>query len=350
MLSAALIVKDEADNLDGCLRSIAGAVEDIVVLDTGSTDDTVEIARRYTPRVFRSDRFTADVPPEAFHFGEARNEALDYCRGDWVLSIDADERLRGDLTAVKPEADDRAFYLRLKCDGRPLMPVLRLFRRLPQMRWAGRVHEHIAAGGLGEEALCLPFDTCHLEHVRSVMRDESNERNMALLRLQLTEATAAKDGRLLSKTLVEMGDTYRESGRYHEALGYYTAVAHSLGSSRPVFLGYLYCAAADCYAHVNLPRQAEDCLRNIIDVDPHCASAYAMLGKIQQVRGRLKEAGQLYRRALAVHREREVSPLSRRYSFDKAEIEKQVRECQGHSRTASAGRGCALAGAGAGAR
>ncbi len=89
-LSVVLIVKDEAENLEKCLESAAWA-DEIVVLDSGSTDETLEIARRYTDKVF--------VDADWQGFGIQRRRAQAHASGDWVLMLDADERITPELRA-----------------------------------------------------------------------------------------------------------------------------------------------------------------------------------------------------------------------------------------------------------
>lgn len=89
-LSAIVITKNEAADIRACLESVAWA-DEIVVVDSGSTDDTVAIAREFTPHVHHHD-----WPG----FGRQKNRALDYATGDWVLSLDADERLTPELRAA----------------------------------------------------------------------------------------------------------------------------------------------------------------------------------------------------------------------------------------------------------
>lgn len=83
-LSVAIITKNEAHRIEACLRSVAFA-DQIVVLDSGSTDDTVAIARRLGAEV--------EVTPDWPGFGPQKNRALARCRHRWVLSIDADEQV-----------------------------------------------------------------------------------------------------------------------------------------------------------------------------------------------------------------------------------------------------------------
>ena len=93
-LSVTIITKNEAHRIERCLRSVAFA-DEIVVVDSGSTDTTVDIARRLGARVVETD-----WPG----FGVQKNRALDLARGDWVLSLDADEvvgdELRGEIQRV----------------------------------------------------------------------------------------------------------------------------------------------------------------------------------------------------------------------------------------------------------
>ena len=88
-LSAVIITKNEADNIAGALETVAW-IDDIVVVDSGSTDDTVTIAQRYT------DRVTAR---EWEGYGAQKNHAAGLAAHDWVLSLDADERISTELAA-----------------------------------------------------------------------------------------------------------------------------------------------------------------------------------------------------------------------------------------------------------
>ena len=89
-LSVVIITLNEADNIRECLESVRWA-DEIVVLDSGSTDGTVKICREYTDKIH--------VNADWQGFGTQKNRALSHATGDWVLSLDADERVTGNLRA-----------------------------------------------------------------------------------------------------------------------------------------------------------------------------------------------------------------------------------------------------------
>jgi glycosyltransferase involved in cell wall biosynthesis len=90
-LSAIVITRNEAHNLHDCLQSLQGLVDEIIVVDSQSTDNTVAIAQQHHAKVAQS----TDWPG----FGPQKNRALDLATCDWVLSLDADERVTPELAA-----------------------------------------------------------------------------------------------------------------------------------------------------------------------------------------------------------------------------------------------------------
>ena len=139
LLSAAIIVRDEAEHLDACLTSLHGLVDEIVVVDTGSTDDSVDVARRHGA-VIGHEPWKAD-------FSVPRNRALDLASGEWILYVDADERVRpGNHDAVRAQlaeaTDHVSFRVRFvpKVNWTPYQEF-RLWRHRPDIRFVGAIHE-----------------------------------------------------------------------------------------------------------------------------------------------------------------------------------------------------------------
>lgn len=104
-LSVVIITKNEAANIRACLESVAWA-DEIIVVDSGSTDDTATIAREFTPQVY-----VHDWPG----FGFQKNRALGYATKDWVLSLDADERatleLRAEIKQAIAIGDEEGYFM-----------------------------------------------------------------------------------------------------------------------------------------------------------------------------------------------------------------------------------------------
>lgn len=88
-LSVAIATYNEQEKLDACLASVSGWVDEIVLVDGGSTDRTVAIAKKYNASVVVTDN------PAIFHINKQR--ALDRCTSDWILQLDADEVVSGSL-------------------------------------------------------------------------------------------------------------------------------------------------------------------------------------------------------------------------------------------------------------
>lgn len=138
-ISLSMIVRDEAAQLRQCLESVAGFVDEMVVLDTGSSDDTAAIAAACGATVHHM-RWPGDFAP-------VRNRAMELVSGDWVLVLDADERLlpqaQEPLRALIEQPDLLVINLLRAEEGSvqsPYSSVSRLFRRHPAIRWSRPYH------------------------------------------------------------------------------------------------------------------------------------------------------------------------------------------------------------------
>ncbi len=181
-----MIVRNEEKFLEGCLESIKDVVDEIVIVDTGSTDATKKIAARYGARVFDFP-WTGD-------FSAARNEALAHCRGDWILYIDADERLRPaakeEVRRLLADMSNAAYTVRFHpIGGYTAYKEYRVFRNDPRIRFYSAIHETIFPSiekfmeeeglGIGESALAIDHTGYDGELTHK------HERNLPLLRAQI---------------------------------------------------------------------------------------------------------------------------------------------------------------------
>lgn len=185
LISAALIVRDEEKFLAGCLESLLGFADEVIVVDTGSVDATPQIAEAHG----------ADVHHFAWcdDFSAARNFGLSLASGEWILYIDADERIRSGASETREALLDPEYigYNLLLAPKPGMTPywIIRLFRNRPAIRFRGIIHENIwpalteyqslNGGKIGN----LPLELDHFGYQEN--QSFKNERNLPLLRRAL---------------------------------------------------------------------------------------------------------------------------------------------------------------------
>ncbi len=140
-----MITKNEATNIAGCINSVRHLIDEIIVVDTGSQDATVEQATMAGATVFTFDW--------QHNFAEARNYGLDQATGDWILVLDADEVLAdvdaGKFSKLLTTDGIEGYYVSIESyigSGQDMIfdQVVRLFRNRPQYRFSGAIHEQVA--------------------------------------------------------------------------------------------------------------------------------------------------------------------------------------------------------------
>lgn len=220
-LSLCMIVKDEAMFLPRCLASVRGVVDEIIVVDTGSTDGTPDLARRAGARVFHL--------PWRDDFAAARNYALAQATGSFVLVLDADEELgpgagaalkkairRNDLDCgMLPLHNAKTLFAPVKDVvhgaqriGDPtLLP--RLLRRAPDLAWKGVVHESVGAWVAVRQTRvhAVKAPIVHWGAVAEVRESRrKSDRNMTLLRARcLAEPENPAPRQYLAAELITAG-------------------------------------------------------------------------------------------------------------------------------------------------
>ncbi|MCB9496308.1 MAG: glycosyltransferase [Fibrobacteria bacterium] len=183
-ISACLIVRDEERFLDRCLASLHGIVDEICLLDTGSKDRTLEIARSHGARI-GSVEWMDD-------FSRARNACLEMARGEWILQIDADEELcppRRSALESLGAGPAVCHLVEVELRGGGGIEVVRqprLFRRDPRLRYTHALHETIL-DALAESSLPAPspldLRLIHHGYQDDVVASRGKlERNLRILR------------------------------------------------------------------------------------------------------------------------------------------------------------------------
>jgi glycosyltransferase involved in cell wall biosynthesis len=192
-VSLCLIVRNEEATLGACLASAAGLVDEVIVVDTGSTDRTRDVAARMGARVVEfawCDDFAA-----------APNESIRQATGDWIFWLDADERLDADNRRKVAElfaglGREQAAYLmqQLSATEDPhgshlAVDQVRLFRRDPALRWRYRVHEQIllAIRAAGHEVRRTDIVIAHAGYEDAAASARKLRRNQALLEREVAD-------------------------------------------------------------------------------------------------------------------------------------------------------------------
>jgi glycosyltransferase involved in cell wall biosynthesis/ubiquinone/menaquinone biosynthesis C-methylase UbiE len=181
-LSVCMIVKDAQGALYRCLESVRPIADQLIIYDTGSRDNTRQIARQFTDEVY-------DIPWED-DFGEARNRSVEKATGDWILWIDADEYLLGGENLPRYLRDNmyRGYVIRqhhhaLDAQFKPDLPV-RVYRNGLGIKFYGVIHEHPELAlnqGITPSVILSDVHIMHDGYVTEAIRRSRFLRNLPLL-------------------------------------------------------------------------------------------------------------------------------------------------------------------------
>lgn len=215
LLSLCMIMRNEENNLPRSLDSVQGLVDEMVIIDTGSEDNSVQIARNFGAQVYFL-KWQKD-------FSLARNFALEKAQGQWILFLDADEELKLeslDLRGLLQQSDKEGYFLKvinLEDNGNHLYsPAFRLFRNNPQYRYEGKLHEQIIPSIRKINPFCilgwLPLEIYHYGYLAAQVKAKNKERRN--LEILLEEAPEVK---LTAFYCLNLGMEYMRIEDYSEA-------------------------------------------------------------------------------------------------------------------------------------
>ncbi|MEW6534127.1 MAG: tetratricopeptide repeat protein [Candidatus Auribacterota bacterium] len=343
-ISLCMIVKNEEKRINSCLLSISGCVDELIVVDTGSTDATVALAKHAGAVVYEFE-FKDSI-------ADARNFALSKARFEWILVLDADERLAArDFPRIRACANDTEhdgfiFFQRHYVNDpdvenwRPNdhtyteaegysgyfdVEVVRMFRNRPFIRYKGHVHE------LVEESLksrpkrhsSVPIHHYGLAHGRIT----SKEKNQQYLELLLKDLNDNPDS---FKTRYLLGRQYYQLEKYDDAITHLkkavslnakdASAFNSLGMAcihinrfddaidyltQATILSPLYeepCFSLGvAYLKKGALRQALDAVRTFLEINPRGVKGLNLIGYIYLQQDLLGMAEQYFRKALSIH-------------------------------------------------
>jgi len=254
-LSCVLIVKNEEEILTHCLDSIKGA-DEIIVCDTGSTDKTIEIAKKYTDKVFTDYKWNDN-------FAEARNHAKGKATGDFILSIDADHRLLTPISKVKEiigKAKKRALSIKSK-SGKNWHWRKVIFKNDPDIFWVGKVHENLNI--LENENVDIERECGY-----SVNHKKDPERNLKIL----------KSMDKTPRTLFYLGKEYLDLKKYNEAIEAFDAYLKVSTWLPEKAEGYYY--RAKCLWYTNRGGEARESCLKALEINVNMKKAHILMAEM----------------------------------------------------------------------
>lgn len=338
-LSLCAIAKNEEATLPKCLSSVQGVVDEIIVLDTGSSDRTGEVARNFGAKVYNY-QWCND-------FSAARNEALKYVQADWVLVLDADEALVPEIVPSLKQAINSDLYLvinllRLEVGAAqsPYSLVSRLFRHHPNIYFSRPYHAliddsvtlilnqepHWQIGNLAEVAIL--HDGYQKNAIASLNKfDKARVAMEGFLAAHPDDAyVCSKLGALyVESDLVSKGIELLERGLQAKSVSadilyelyYHLGIAYTrLQQPQTAIAHYQSATALDVYPMLklgaynnlgSLKRAAGDLIGAQTDyqitvrIDPNFAMGYFNLGLTAKMMGKLAEAIAAYNQAIAIN-------------------------------------------------
>ncbi len=288
-LSVCMIVKNEERFIKGCLDSIQAVADQIVVVDTGSSDRTADIARSFGAEIYHhawSDDFAA-----------ARNASIQYASGDWILWLDADERLMSASVtplkrALRQESKAVAYIVNINNhmrsgNYRKISSAHRLFTNVKGIRFDGRIHEQIADSISrlhGEER---PSDIW-LEHLGYGLEEEAqkrkNSRNERLLLRMVSENPDYGYGHFT------LAQHYSLTQRPQKALQHYQAAYERKGQFSKAMQASLLNTMAEAHLMLGQYEQADDFACESLQLFSEQMGANYVLYKTAEKRGRTDDA------------------------------------------------------------
>lgn len=269
-LSVCLIVKNEEKNLEQCLASVEGLADEIIVVDTGSEDNTVSLAEKLGAKVFY---FAWDD-----NFSNARNFALKQATMEWILMLDADEALElADHTALRDfirdtKADGAHFIIHnymgsMISDNVTVHNGLRLIRNNGQYMFRGEIHEQLVRIDGEQYRDKFPVISIKLHHYgymdQAVLEKQKRNRNIPLLLKQLERAPENPF------TLFNLGNEYLAMSDFQQALQYYQKAYQGMQVGE-AYAPHLIFRIVNCHDHLKQFEAALKYLNIGLEIYPAC--------------------------------------------------------------------------------
>lgn len=293
-ISLCMITCDEEVNLARCLQSVSGLVDEIVIVDTGSRDNTAGIAQNHGALIFSL--------PWSDDFAAARNYSLEKASREWILCLDADEELQADRHSFRQLAEAagvEGYIFPIENvdtgpSGQELLSHtgLRLWRSRPEYRFEGIIHEELLPSIVKSrpEAVIMTVKM-PIRHF-GYEKEEKNRKNKSERNIRLLEKAGAGDpGNLYYRYCLAL--EYYQHGSYEKAAKLFADVRKNVPASWPR-LSALYRNYGICLLDTQQPDSALELLEDGIGRFPDYTDLYYLNGMVWAQKGRVEEAIQSF--------------------------------------------------------
>lgn len=273
-ISACIIARDEAALLPRCIASLGTLCDEICVLDTGSRDDTVAVARSLGA-VVDGDITCNAADGLILDFSRARNQSLRLASGEWILQIDADEVLLSGHDALREIAsrdDVDVLGITLRNANKSWMGT-RFFRARAVHGFVGRVHERLDHRGRFAAARDVVIE--NLPDKRG--KEPSSSRNLRLLRLEVAENPQE------SRAWYYLGNEEQLAGNYRAAINAYEESIRGGNHSFSRFHARYYIAM--CWVRDRRYADALESVDRAIAIDPRYGEGHCLRGDVRLALG-----------------------------------------------------------------
>ncbi|GKU25992.1 tetratricopeptide repeat-containing glycosyltransferase family 2 protein [Clostridium folliculivorans] len=221
-ISLCMIVKNEEEYLPRCLNSVKDIVDEIIVVDTGSTDRTIEIAKEFNAKVYSFQWSN--------NFSEARNESLKHATKDWILILDADEEIYKEdqelfITLFNSELDENAIYNfegvsysgnYIDENNKTVNLNPRLFKNNMGIHYESAIHNQLVSSENNYNVICEDVKIHHYGYLNErIISTDKRNRNLTILKEQFKENPNDKF------ICFNLGNEYAALGDLKKALEFY---------------------------------------------------------------------------------------------------------------------------------
>jgi glycosyltransferase involved in cell wall biosynthesis len=302
-ISLCMIVKNEEACLGRCLKSVCDHVDEIIIVDTGSTDKTVEIAEHYGARIYHH--------PWENDFSKHRNQSLSYATGDWIFQLDADEELFPEdgsaLRDIVREGKTDYYHCRfydMKKDGsvHGVFYLIRLFRNGMGMHFTQKVHNQLQTRGKGG------FSFIRIRHYGYDLSQEQMEAKHIRTTNLLKEMLEINHGDAYS--LHQLASSYSMHREFDKAVEYGEMALEIMCRKRlrhEFFITTFYTVAQGYHALGNLEDAERICLK-ALDFFPIHIDVCHILASLYFRKRDPDRCKAVSRRYLSIHEEFEKNP------------------------------------------